>query len=102
MIINTIQSIHNNALAGVDYGSPRQYQLVIPAGSSSTTATVTILDDHISEPTEEFKLTIEPEEVVQLISPAETVIIIMDDDCELFFVYGVHLRLCSSYSLMNA
>ena len=70
----------------MDYGSLRQQQLVIPPGSVSTTATITIYNDNTSEPTEEFKLTIVPEGVVQLVSQAEsTVIYIVDSDCELFF-----------------
>lgn len=41
-----------------------------------------ILNDQDLELKEDFKLIIEPEGDVQLGSPAETVIRILDDDCE--------------------
>lgn len=81
----------------MDYGSPKQHQLAIPAGSMWTTATIIILNDNTSEPTEEFRLAIVPEGVVQLVSPAETVIYIVDDECELFFVHTwfMYVTMCT-------
>ena len=75
----------------------------IPAGSTTISANFIILNDNGSEPNEEFKLIIEPEGSVQLGSPAETVIYIVDDDCEfLWFVqYTDHVkRYISKFSKM--
>ena len=93
----TIFSTHNNALVGLDYENPKQHKLIIPPGSISTTATIIIVNDHTSEPTEEFKLTIVPEGVMQLIPQAEAVIYIMDDECELFFVHTwfLYVTMCT-------
>ena len=85
---NTLLSTHNNALVGLDYENPKQHKLIIPPGSISTTATIIIINDHTSEPTEEFKLTIVPEGVMQLIPQAEAVIYIVDADCESFPVFA--------------
>ena len=81
---NTFHSQQINALVGMDYGGPKKHQLVIPAGSTSTSATIRILNDDVIESKEEFRLTIEPEGIVQLVPSDETVIYIVDDDCELF------------------
>ena len=93
----TIFSTHNNALVGLDYENPKQHKLLIPPGSISTTATIIIVNDNTSEPTEEFKLTIVPEGVMQLIPQAETVIYIVDDECELFFVHTwfMYVTMCT-------
>ena len=71
-----------NSLVGTDYDGPRQRQVLIPAGSTTASATFIILNDKGSEPKEEFNLIIESEGSVQIGSPAETVIYIVDDDCE--------------------
>ena len=83
-----------NALVGMDYGGPKKHQLVIPAGSTSTSATIRILNDDISESKEEFMLTIEPEGITQLVPSDETVIYIVDDDCELFSLYSQCIHVC--------
>ena len=78
----------------MDYGGPKKHQLVIPAGSTSTSATIRILNDDVSESKEEFRLTIEPEGMAQLVPSDETVIYIVDDDCELFSLYSQCIHVC--------
>ena len=84
---NAFNSTHINALVGMDYGGPKKHQLVIPAGSTSTSATIRILNDDVSESTEKFRLTIEAEGIAQIVPSDEAVIYIVDDDCELFSLY---------------
>ena len=91
---NTFHSQQIDALDGMDYGGPKKHQLVIPAGSTSTSATIRILNDDVSESKEEFRLTIEPEGIVQLVPSDETVIYIVDDDCELFSLYSQCIHVC--------
>ena len=78
----------------MDYGGPKKHHLVIPAGSTSTSATIRILNDDVSESKEEFRLTFEPEGIVQLVPSDETVIYIVDDDCELFSLYSQCIHIC--------
>ena len=53
-----------------------------------------ILNDDVSESKEEFRLTIEPEGIAQLVPSDETVIYIVDDDCEFFSLYCVYTYVC--------
>ena len=76
-------------VANEDYVGLAQYQGEIPSGSIASDIRIFILNDQDREPKEQFKLIIEPEGAVQLGSPAEAVIYIMDDDCEL---YAMHLQ----------
>ena len=81
----------------MDYGGPKKHQLVIPAGSTSTSATIRILNDDVIESKEEFRLTFEPEGIVQPVPSDETIIYIVDDDCELFSLYSqcIHVCMCA-------
>lgn len=81
-----MQPVHIILLVGTDYNGPRQQQVFIPAGSTATSATFVILNDKVTETKEEFNLIIEPAGSVQLGSPAEAVVYIVDDDCELFII----------------
>ena len=107
---NAFNSTQINALVGMDYGGPKRHQLVIPAGSTSTSATIRILNDDVSESKEEFRLTIEAEGIAQLVPSDEAVIYIVDDDCELFSLhmqcicmYVVHcVQLYNMIIIMNA
>ena len=98
---HTFHSQQINALDGMDYGGPKKHQLVIPAGSTSTSATIRILNDDVSESKEEFRLTIEPEGIVQLVPSDETVIYIVDDDCELFSLYSQCIHVCMLYTVCS-
>ena len=86
-VITVMPFYLSTQLVGMDYEGPKKHQLVIPAGSTSTSATMHILNDDVSESKEEFRLTIEPEGIAQLVPSDEAVIYIVDDDCELFSLY---------------
>ena len=70
-------------IGGVDYGPRGPYNVTIPAGRTTVSFDVLILDDNVLEENEEFILTILAESLpndIRLGNPNKSTVTIVDDD----------------------